>query len=130
MNQLTVVLYGLKVDCGIIIPCPSGIVYRNQTSGLRCRQDSLEGTFVPMDWPSASDAMEEILHSDPTLSVGDADRIDVALDDGFPRYKAKVNRDKLASSHEAWVWLRIVGDFPYVEGLQVSEAVLTWCNSD
>lgn len=33
---------------GIIIPCNSGIIYRNQVGGVRCIQAEAEGAFMPL----------------------------------------------------------------------------------
>src|SRR5689334_6899765 len=95
MPKIHVLLYGLK-SCGLIVPHPSGIVYRNQVAGGTCRQHSLEGIFVPVDWDDAAGAMEDIFFGGNTLSPEDADRIDAKL----VERSAWVNRSKLSESYE------------------------------
>jgi hypothetical protein len=126
----TVLLYGLKDGCGLIIPHPSGIIFRNQVCGMSCHQAELEGFYLPMSWDGVENAMEEIFHGG-RLSAEDADRIDAALaKNAHPSYEVRVDRTRLDQSCEAWVWVTISGDFYFAQNMSVTEAVLTWQNSD
>jgi hypothetical protein len=124
--MVKVLLYGLKSGCGLIVPYPSGIAYRNQVAGRLCRQHSLEGIFVPVDWDDAANAMEDVFFGDDILSPEDADRIDAKLTDRG----ARVDRSKLGESCEAWVWLTLDNGVRFIEDFACSEAVFTWENSD
>jgi hypothetical protein len=68
----------------------------------------------------------------PLGKCGDgADRLDAALKERPPDLygEARVDRTRLDESHEAWVWLTISG-CRYITGLEVTEALMTWPNSD
>jgi hypothetical protein len=50
-NNVVVELWGMAEGmCGLIVPCPSGIVYSNQTGGRFCRHPHLEGVYLPVPW--------------------------------------------------------------------------------
>jgi hypothetical protein len=36
---------------GLLIPCESGVVWRQQTDGVSCHQVEIEGIFIPLDKP-------------------------------------------------------------------------------
>jgi len=44
-------LYTFDHNFGLILPCPSGISWGQQTCGVMCHQISIEGIFVPLPIP-------------------------------------------------------------------------------
>lgn len=122
---------------GLIISYPTGVTYSNQTGGTFCLQPELEGAFIPLDAPDAEAALEawfttgggEVIR----LPTSDADRIDEILRESQLAPGITVDRDRLAESSEAWIYVSLHetehamfrGFAPYPRS-----AVLTWQNSD
>lgn len=121
-----VLLYGLTVGSGLIVAYPSGIVFTNQTGGVRCCQDSLEGFFVPLE---LGDPLDEgspvgvaaealgIFYPSARDEVSDRaaiDRIDGALVAAGHGY-LRVTRDRWRESREAWLWLTISEGYRFLD---------------
>lgn len=112
----------MKVDCdgpeqpaGLILACPTGTIYTNQADGVCCQHPEVEGAFIPLPYPGeVNDTLMAL--SDRTIDGAAADMIDGVLGP-----IARVDRDKLAASMEAWVHVLIGGGAP---------GVLYWQNSD
>lgn len=127
---------------GVILACPTGVVYQNQVGGHACLQRQLEGAYAPLDGELTS--LEDTLvrhfaapRASRALQAQDADLIDAALDRAHPiGRQVRVDRARLGDSCEAWVWVEVraptAGDrFPLLQfaGERLS-GVLTWANSD
>lgn len=148
---------GMRIDLlehvglGLILAWPSGVVITNQTGGTSNLSPELEGVFVPLrnyrthkgsvlispenelfayfarDKWGGSGATEGI-------DLDDAEFIETTIDNLFPTIR--VDRDRLAESHEAWIHVKVFGDEPCDSPLFSGFApypragVLTWQNSD
>lgn len=136
---------------GLVIPWPSNVVYVNQTTGYHCFQSHVEGVYVPLDSyivPKSKSDMSDLatklfryFEGPPHKGWGapdgitekDADFIDSVLHERKFGEAIAVDRDRLKESHEAWVYVKILGDVdeyllhfePYPR-----EAILTWPNTD
>jgi len=130
-----------SVPSFLIVSWPTGIHYSNQVGGHACHHPSLEGFLIPILQPIDFDCCSPIGWG--PLEVSDADAADALLaeltsswsDYGlmFLGYTAKVNRDKLPLSSEAWIWLTLTkdGQGDGLRGLPDElEAVWTFENSD
>lgn len=138
-SKPTVLLYALD-NAGLILPWPSGVIFQQQTGGYSCLQDSLEGVFVPLD-DFAGHAQELLRHFTGPIWRGNcargintetADFIDATLG-WIPGHSTiKVDRSRLADSHEAWIHVTIADPVStgLLEGFSAGSAVLTWPNSD
>ena len=126
------------------MPSCSGVVFSNQAGGYSCLQPELEGIYVPVD-DDFNDVETKLLdyftgekHRGTGATRGlddeDADRIDEILHSRHVPCPVAVDRQRLAESVEAWVFVRLRADehpFPIIDGFQAgSPAVLTWNNSD
>jgi len=122
----------------LVLPCASGVRYRNQAAGHACWKFEIEGVLVPLPLPEATAArraLEE--HFDggwESLTPADADVIDRILVDAHCGF-AKVDRMRLHESYEAWVHVTLSGldadrRYQLFAGIDASQAVLTWENSD
>jgi len=155
------------VGLGLIIECPSGVVYSNQTGGTSCLRPEMEGVFVPLrndyEVPSLKLMSPEISFAayfeGPAhpgtgatggLSGADADFIDSTLETWHLSSFLSVDRARLRESHEAWVFVRVLGadaDQQYSRSITMPSdpfalsvvfgfepyprsGVLTWGNSD
>jgi hypothetical protein len=117
----------------------SGIVYFNQTHGHACVHSEAEGILIPCEWDYPIDnprlsleyQLSELLHNTMYLSEEDADTTDNILERCLPSLGAKVNREMLHESGEAWVYVNLE-EFPesHLTGFGRCQAILTWPNSD
>lgn len=136
---------------GLIVELPTGVVYSNQTGGFSCLQPSLEGAFLPL---GAEPSLAENLSAEDKLlayfegpkhggagatqglDAEDADFIDGVLAEFHLGELVRVDRTRLAESHEAWVRVLLLGEgslepgFFHGLGPYPRDAVLTWLNSD
>jgi hypothetical protein len=48
-GKITMNLYAHNF--GLLIPCESGVVWRQQADGVSCHQEDFEGIFLPLDKP-------------------------------------------------------------------------------
>ena len=143
------------VGTGIILCCDSGVYYTNQTGGTFCLQPEVEGVYLPLrnDY-----RIPELTFESPELDLSayfcgpkyrgtgaiygldeeDANFIDGILDKVRLSPSVRVDRRRLKDSHEAWVYVTILGNeasepdsalfanfAPYPR-----QGVLTWANSD
>ena len=122
-------------SCGVIIECPSGVEYSNQSGGYACRDMSLEGAYVPLGIPDK--ALEQYFVGDKYRGhcYSGIDREDADLIDGWlVNTGFRVDREMLADSMEAWVWVvpaPVGPGWGYVSGVgELDYAVLVWGNSD
>jgi len=136
----TVSLFGLD-GLGLIVSWPTGVVYHQQTKGISCGHDYLEGFFVPLgDTPyGALPRLDEIFtgplgswRTDPYIDDEAADLIDMELLKAFGPQVMLVDRERLTGSYEAWVHIVLLERSNYYVPAEIArrQAVLTWPNSD
>lgn len=170
LSDVDMPLIEIPSDIGLslIVKWPAGFAYFNQTGGYSCQQSWAEGIFVPLAAPSSSteDQLYEMFgpsskyggHCADRINEEDADRIDALLATHLHVFEGeriiRVDRERLATSWEAWVHVRIgphpsrpprlplalggpapLGSdenaffWPFF-GLPSDQAILTWTNSD
>ena len=136
----TVLLYGLH-SVGLIIPSSSGVIYQNQTGGYSCLQDSAEGIFVPLDCEPIDHygALNHFFfkgkwagYCATGIDAETADFIDTTLARLPGHSGIKVDRSRLAESHEAWVHVTLAdpASTGLLQGFDAVHRILTWPNSD
>lgn len=130
----------------LVVPAKSGVLYTTQTGGHHCEEHCLEGVLLPLFNTYCGINQEELLHEHFVSKLsgwcGEQEGIDAATADYLDEvFRAtpytqwlRVDRDRLASSHEAWVYVQPkeycntevieFGDFRFDSG------VVTWPNSD
>jgi hypothetical protein len=123
------------VGTGLLVPCASGFEYSNQAAGMLCRHPSLEGAFVPMSNESSEDAVPHVGCCGDEITEEHAAELDAYFAKLDNRgYLITVDRERLADSTEAWVWVqcKVVGhrhEFHPLSGYE-GPAVFTWENCD
>jgi len=138
-DKPTIALYMLT-GVGLIIMCPSGVMFTNQTGGYACDHPQEEGVYMPLDFNT--DKLEKYFFGGQY--DGDCDHGIDQLDAGFlddylskagniHELKLKVDRTRLQDCQEAWIYLDIEntgteGDI--VAGFNKCKGILTWENSD
>lgn len=140
MDTKPIVLLYAQDNAGLIIPWRSGVIFQQQAGGYSCLQDTLEGVFVPLD-DFAGHAQE--LHRFFTgpkwggncargIDTETADFIDSTLGQIPGHSTIKVDRTRLAESHEAWIHVSLAdpASTGLLEGFSPGSAILTWPNSD
>lgn len=122
---------------GLIIEHPTGVIYSNQTGGNFCLQPELEGAFVPLDAPAVEDQLYAWFTQGDghpiRLPMSDADRVDEILRDAHLAPTIVVDRERLAESSEAWIYVLLQEtEFSVFSGFgpYPRRGVLTWANSD
>jgi Family of unknown function (DUF6210) len=139
-GRIVISLYQIN-SVGVIIFCPSGAVYSNQTGGYACNQPGAEGVFVPLlsEENGLGQVAQNMIDKHFWDKYGgwtnggiDEETANFLDQDFFPHFHTtiglKVDRQRLKESHEAWVYLEpsdFIGFDPKMSG-----AVLTWINSD
>lgn len=150
MNQVTVRLYD-EIGTGLVILCSSGVFYSNQSGGTACLHPSIEGIYVPIandidangTRMGPAPKLETYFIGPPHRGSGafrgidkdDANEIDAILSQYADISGVKVDRERLKSSHEAWVYVTVSHQVveELVQGLPEQGqygAILTWPNSD
>lgn len=147
-----------SIGLGLILPLPGGVLYYNQTQGTDCLHQQAEGLYVPLrnysedgmrdgrrnrEYSSPEHALVEHFcgpkHQGSGARLGldheDADVIDAILAAADLAGVTRVDRSKLAESHEAWVHVVVLGDDTHSGvfescGPYPRPAILTWGNSD
>ncbi|MGH1338445.1 MAG: DUF6210 family protein [Aureispira sp.] len=136
------------VGLGLIISYPTGILLENQTGGSACLRPQLEGVYLPL----ANDYNEDQVFLSPEITLnhyftnsmykgtGATTGINqndvVAIHAMLKQHQLypfiTVDSNKLAQSHEAWIWVHLRGGHALLKGFQEYplNAVLTWANSD
>ncbi|WP_437980157.1 DUF6210 family protein [Sorangium sp. So ce117] len=126
---------------GLLIPCPSGVIYSNQTCGNICMQPEIEGVFVPLDaedgWRALAAHFEGPKYMGSGAMLGldqeDADVVDRILRE-CRIVGIVTDRARLVDSHEAWVHAVIEGESASGSftgfGPYPRPGILTWPNSD
>ena len=139
MSQPVVLLFA-QDGAGLLIPWPSGVIFQQQTGGYLTLQDEMEGVFVPLD--NFAGHAQELLrfftgpkwqgYCDSGIDAETADFIDATLGKIPGHATIKVDRNRLADSHEAWVHVSIADPHStgLLEGFAPCNAILTWPNSD
>ena len=135
----------------LVLNAPTGVLYSNQTCGNCCMQPTVEGILIPlgpefMDAQGLSFDPEDVLFSYFTgpkysgsgamtgIDSDDADFIDALFVRARISRFLKVDRHRLADSHEAWVCVEVLEDAG--EGVFTGAgpfprpAIISWCNSD
>ena len=129
---------------GLIVSYPSGVYYTNQTGGYACMWPVLEGVFAPLTNPvlDQSTKLNGFFigskwegRCDEGIDEETADFIDSVLIESNQTKILRVNRDKLADSHEAWIHVVILkgresAELQQFYGSAGEIGVLTWENSD
>ena len=152
--MLPVIRLWHSIGFGLIVEFPSGVAYSNQTCGTACLQPELEGVFIPLhndlalspvELLSPEIALEEYFArayrgtgAEHGLDWKDADRIDEILDRHGLASVLRVDRTRLAESHEAWVRVLVLGEEKREVASRIfhglgpypRKAVITWTNSD
>jgi hypothetical protein len=115
-----VFLYGL-CDPALIVPSDTGVTYHNQTGGHACLPSSLEGYLVPLGENRI--LSQKLLRHFTGAKWGGwcMDRIDEEtasfIDDLLADISREedivVNREKLESSREAWVYVKLSPPFAF-----------------
>ncbi len=129
---------------GLIVAWPSGVRYSNQTGGYACLYPELEGVFAPLAAPVLD--QQAWLRKFFTgrkwrgncykgIDEETANFIDSVLIESSRTEILRVNRERLADSHEAWVHVLILEgrgdvDLRLAHGFAGARGVLTWQNSD
>jgi len=131
-------LHGL----GLIISCPSGVIYSNQVDGYANDHLTMEGTFVPLQ---DEDVDQQTMlyeyftgpkwrgHCYGGIDEETADFLDSVFALSPSSACLKVNREKLAHCGEAWIHVVITPEdarFLLFEGFSSTSGVATWENSD
>ena len=138
-EHITVLLYEIG-GLALVVPAPTGIVYRNQTGGHACLPSQMEGYLVPFAGEMRTACDRLVSHftgpkwggwCSERIDAETADEIDSVLADSLRHEQIIVDRTKLEMSWEAWVHVRIIGRLlALVEHGEPREAILTWPNSD
>ena len=130
---------------GLIISHPSGVIYSNQTGGYACDHRELEGVFVPLADADVDQyaPLDEHFYSGPKwrghcyngIDEETAAVVDGILATSYLTRRLSVDREKLASSDEAWIYVIIAphegnDDRQTFHGYPSGVGVLTWPNSD
>ena len=128
---------------GVIIPCESGVVYTNQTGGHGCLHPQCEGVYAPL-FDESVDIEGELYDffyngkkwqgwCHDGIDEETADVVDSILQKSAHTKGLRVDRARLAESHEAWIHVRMLGDDDRpieIRGFGTDSAILTWSNSD
>jgi hypothetical protein len=123
---------------GLIVLDKNGAVYTSQVFGNSCYQVSARGFFVPLDETLSEsipepveDALGKLLANAPYLSERKADDVDVLLTRYGETDFLRVDREMLAKSGEAWVYVNVMsGRGCPLKGSGPWKGVLVWANSD
>jgi Family of unknown function (DUF6210) len=108
---------------GVIIGCSSGVIYENNVGGISGMVEALEGVFVPLSFTEAdagSIVNNEYVDWEGGISATIADKIDDTLRKRLPFAFLSIDRDRLADSCRAWIYLLVAdlgSDAPYVSGI-------------
>lgn len=138
-----------NVGTGLIIEWASGIIISSQTGGTACLHPKIEGVFIPFgnDYAAESRSFLSLelalfeyfdgLKYRGTGATGGLDVEDAHVINTFLKKNRlfewfEVDDEKLKSSHEAWVHVRIKGDYELANGFgpYPRSGVLTWTNGD
>ena len=127
---------------GLIIEYSSGVWYTNQTGGYACLHSEVEGVFVPLtrEQFSQQEELENYFtglkwggHCYESIDEETADFLDSVFAGNFRTQALKVDRAKLAESHEAWIHVIVSPDGQLSEmwsGFHNAPGIVTWENSD
>lgn len=141
------------VGLGLIIECPTGIIYSNQVGGTSCLHPTLEGVYVPLRndvdqenstlispenelWNYFSGPPHDSTGATRGLTTADADIIDAVLVRWRLDTIIAVDRERLKESCEAWVCVLVLGEDEEMIGVfrglgqYPVPGVLTWTNTD
>lgn len=130
---------------GLILLWPTGVLYSNQTGGTSCLHPQAEGAYLPL--ANALTVQEELLLAHFTgpkwrgacdrgideETAAEVERI-LGLSHVTRELGLRVDRTRLAQSHEAWVHVEIAAqpetDLALLGSIPASQGILTWANSD
>lgn len=125
----------------LIVPGSTGIIYTNQVGGTECDHPELEGFIVPIEYDIEIENPQESLTfslckmfpdgSSGVISKHDAEKIQGLLSQSPFTRGVTIDWERLGISKEAWVHVKINGTLEEtIEQGGISEAILTWPNSD
>lgn len=127
----------------LIVEASTGVVYSNQVYGTSALHPELEGWLMPL--PDQTRRLPGLLDdhfqaepysltgADRTRGTGITEATADWLDEVVLPNCARVDRERLDDSREAWVYLRVASeseDFPLWVLDRPRRGVLTWPNSD
>lgn len=129
---------------GLIILCPSGVRYSNQTGGYACLHPVVEGVYVPLSNEVVDQEAELAAYFSGTKWLGWCNEaideeaaafVDEVLRKSPYTKGLVVNRDRLLDSHESWIYViiphpRQAPELTEYVGFGDVEAILTWENGD
>ena len=143
MDKPTIELWEFS-GVGVIIARPSGVAYSNQTGGTSCLHPEMEGVFAPLT-DAFLDQQAKLYNfftsrkwrgcCDRGIDEETADFVDAVLAESWQTQMLRVDRSRLADSHEAWVHVvvlegRAAPDGCLLSGFTGARGVFTWENSD
>ena len=125
----------------LVVPRKTGIIYTNQVGGTECDHSELEGFVLPIEYdfrldePQASltfKLSEMFPEGNPgVIEQREADEIQKLLNDSPFTKGIIIDWKKLDSSKESWVYVIVNGSFDgTIKPGEITEAILTWPNSD
>jgi hypothetical protein len=140
MSATTRVLLYELAGLAIVVPSPTGVLYRNQAGGHACLPCEAEGYLVPL----AGETYESVdrLRSyfiGPKwggwcangIDAETADEIDRIMADYAHRDQITVDRTRLDESCESWIHVKVSGQLlSLIENDLPANGILTWPNSD
>lgn len=144
LHPLVIQLYE-AAGIGLVLLRPTGVLYSNQTGGTSCLHPQVEGAYVPLidEWVD----QEALLCAHFTgpkwrgachrgIDEETAREVERVLSLGVVTRELglRVDRSRLAESHEAWIHVEVPaqpgGPLAVLSSYPASRGVLTWANSD
>jgi len=141
-----------RIDIGLIISCPTGVLYSNQSDGYSCAHPTMEGAYLPLTVPVSPWASKPLGHeaiynhwqtrytSEPAIGYGymkeaDAVHIDAFLTTTDTPFQVTVDRTRFRDSWEGWIYTVLAPLQKNQFAVQNFEphprnAILVWPNSD
>ena len=125
----------------LIVPAQTGVVYTNQVGGTECEHPEIEGFVIPIEYDIQIENPQNSLTfkvcelfpegSAGVININCAEKIQELLDSSPFTKGIKINLDKLKKSKESWLHVTVEGNLDDTfDSDNISEAILTWPNSD
>ena len=157
MRKVNLLLEETEPAMGLIIECPSGIIFHNQAGGYCCTQPETEGIFLPIrasentyntllgffshaylkNTPRPTSQLNNWSPPGCLLTLLDSEipRLNLILHSLIPDLPLSLNKNKIAESQEAWLYVQIHSAHSdehstQLHGFNNSCAILVWGNSD
>lgn len=144
-DEIAMPVIDLEVDSlGVIVIRPSGVQYANQAGGVACLHPHEEGVYAPLPVPEGTYVMIVRHFTAKTkkkeghlegITEETADFLDSLFAEEPSLAFLKVDRSRLKSSLEAWVYVDLSEpegepELNTIAGFGTCRGVLTWPNSD